>query len=466
MIGCLHQKSYRYSDIRQEYSDMICKLSPLEVSPEGKETCALNKSISLQEAIEIALANNPDKQIATTRIHTANAILNQAKVPFYPFISVYTEYLNGDAPSAYLFKTIDQRDLAPQTDFNDPGRIENIETGLQAKLNIYNGGKDMLNKQIAELGVDISQFDHQTVQNSIITSVIHAYYDALAAKDYIKIAEESVSTVETQLKIMKVRFEGGSALKSDILSLEVRLAQAKEDVVRSQNTYRMAITALANILGVSPDNQIQLSPVQSFFPSIPDAYISAIDDAMMRRPEVKKIKEQVRQSRMALDVARSGYLPSLDLMTKFYIDGDSPAYEMDNLNWTVALMLNWNIFTGFSVEAEEQKALASLEQILAADRQTSLLIKTDVKNAYFKLDEANARLQVAQKSVDMAEESLALVKNQYEGGSANITRYLEAELDRNRARLRATAAFYDKEKAIADIARSIGYWSTYKPSGK
>jgi outer membrane protein TolC len=51
------------------------------------------------------------------------------------------------------------------------------------------------------------------------------------------------------------------------------------------------------------------------------------------------------------------------------------------------------------------------------------------------------------------------VKKQYEGGSATITRYLESELDRNTAKIRATSAFYDHEKAVADIARAIGILS-------
>jgi outer membrane protein TolC len=60
--------------------------------------------------------------------------------------------------------------------------------------------------------------------------------------------------------------------------------------------------------------------------------------------------------------------------------------------------------------------------------------------------------------VDKAEESLDLVKKQYEGGSATVTRYLEAELDSNQARIRAIAARYDREKARAEIGRAIGHW--------
>ena len=63
---------------------------------------------------------------------------------------------------------------------------------------------------------------------------------------------------------------------------------------------------------------------------------------------------------------------------------------------------------------------------------------------------------MAQTSVARADESLSLVKKQYEGGSATITRYLEAELARNQARINSTSAFYDREKALADAARAVG----------
>ena len=96
--------------------------------------------------------------------------------------------------------------------------------------------------------------------------------------------------------------------------------------------------------------------------------------------------------------------------------------------------------------------------MLAVDRKTILNAKLEVKNAYLNLGEAQARVAVVRKSVASAEESLKLVKMQYEGGSATITRYLEAELDRNRAKIRATAAFYDYQKAIFEIGRAIGYW--------
>ena len=73
------------------------------------------------------------------------------------------------------------------------------------------------------------------------------------------------------------------------------------------------------------------------------------------------------------------------------------------------------------------------------------------------MSEAKARLSVAKASVAQAEESLNLVRIQYEGGSATITRYLDAELALNTVRVRETSAVYDLRKARADIGRALGY---------
>ena len=163
---------------------------------------------------------------------------------------------------------------------------------------------------------------------------------------------------------------------------------------------------------------------------------------------------------MGLDSATSDYLPTLEVHGKYYHDDPNMSYDMDRQNWTIGALLNWYFFTGLSTRSGQHIASARIKEMLAADRKTALNIRLDVKTAYLKMQEASARLEVTEKSVDSAEESLALVKKQYEGGSATITRYLEAELARNSAKINSASAYYDKEKAIADAGRAIGLWAT------
>ncbi|MFP4453100.1 MAG: TolC family protein, partial [Desulfobacterales bacterium] len=189
---------------------------------------------------------------------------------------------------------------------------------------------------------------------------------------------------------------------------------------------------------------------------IPPDYKTAVVKAIDNRPELARTRQQVVKSRMGLDAAKSTYLPSLDLSGRYYFDDSGLDYDRDRENWTAALMLRWNLFTGFSRPAMVSRADARVREMMAADRQAAQDIKLDVKNAYLALEEARSRYRVAESSVVAALESYRLVKRQYEKGAASITRYLEAELDRNRARVQAVSARYDRIRAMAEVSRAIG----------
>ncbi|BBO91176.1 TolC family protein [Desulfosarcina ovata] len=458
--GCAPQDRYRYETIKSEYADFACNLARPATDNPSAPRCAINSQLGLKDVLEIAQANNPDLLMALARIERARAMLAKSAAPFYPQVNFYTEYIQGDAPSAYLFKAIDQRKLPQATvDFNDPGWFENYESGASAGINLFNGGKDFLNRKIAETGVTISELDRDGIKNRIMATAIATYYDVLAADQFTMVAKESLQTTRSQLEIMDVRFRSGGALKTDLLSLQVRMAESKERLLQSRNRHRLAQAALAEILGVEPDVPFSIAETRSYAIDIPGDPLSAVGYALLHRPELAGAREKLRQSKMALDAAKAGYLPTLDFMTRYYVDDPAMKYNANRDNWTAGLYLNWKIFDGFATRSERAASLAQLQEAMAADRKTLLAVKFDVKKAYFNLDEAEERLRVASSNVQTAAETFRLVKRQYEGGAANITRYLEAELAHNQARIRETSAFFDREKARAQIARSVGLWT-------
>ncbi len=414
--------------------------------------------ISLKEALDIAGAGNFDLAMASHRIESATASIRKAQAAFYPLVGLSLEYMQGDAPSQYLFKTIDQRNFAPGTDFNNPGWFENWETGGVAELNLYNGNRDRLGVQMAESEKKFRVAARNEIANRIRTAVIQTWYNILASRDYVDISNESLATLKAQLDIMRVRFKAGGALKSDLLSLEVRLARAKEEVVRSKNRLAISKTALAGVMGVDPDSEIELKAEAGLNLLVPASYDQGLTAALSLRPEIRKIHEKVYQAETAMALAKSGYIPKLDFKTRYWMDDPDGSFSTARDNWTAGVLLRWALFSGFSTDAQLKEATAGLNEALAADRQTLLAVKTDVKTAYLRLAEAGERLMVAEKSVESATESFELVRQQYLGGSAGITRYLDSELARNRSRMHTATAYYDKEKSRADVCRAIACW--------
>ena len=75
----------------------------------------------------------------------------------------------------------------------------------------------------------------------------------------------------------------------------------------------------------------------------------------------------------------------------------------------------------------------------------------------YDVEEALQRLKVAEAGAAAADEALRLGR-QYRGGTASVTRYLEAETDRADAALRAIVAAYESRVAQAQLQKAVGHW--------
>lgn len=457
--GCRSAERYTYHSIAAAYPSPRAGsgISSPRIDPE-ELLAPIPAPLTLNAAIRIALTNNPDISMSIARMRQSEAMIAEAAAAFWPTIGVYGEYLQGNAPSAFLFKKIDQRLLPPDADFNNPGWFENYEAGIQARINLFSGGRDYLRKRMSETGFEIEQLDRLSIENALIASVIDGYFNLLAAADFVEVAAESVETVEAQLRTMQARYRAGGALKSDVLSLDVRLAQAREERIRAENSLSLADAALANLLGHDPDTRLDLVRGEKVALSVPETYTAALPEALANRPELRVVRCRLVQSRMALDAARADYLPRIDAQGRYYFDDPGLDFERDRENWTLSVMVNWDLFSGFGTRARVRQAGWALQELLAADRKTTQAIQLDLKKAYLDLAQAKARHEVTLAAEAQADEALRIVKMQYEGGSADVTRYLDAELARNRARMLSRAAYYDGEKALAAVGRALGRW--------
>ena len=450
------------------FISIVCFLPVLQASESSdRDTISRNldlssvggRQMSVEEAIRLALVHNPDINIVQDRLSIVKEAFQKTDALFRPRLSFYTELSTGDAPSAYLFKTIDKRILPENTNFNDPGMFNNIENGFNISLNLYNGGKDSAAVRKAASDIRKARALADQTKNSIVSSVIRLFFSALKAGEYIDIARQSVETVEEQLRIMSVRFKGGGVLRSDLLSLEVRLADAKKDLTHSRNIHEATLSGLNVLLGRKPDTPLKLVAGCDCPIVFPGSYQEAVVIAMEKRPEIIKAKEALQQARLAVTTAEAGYLPRVDLNARWYLDSDNFKLNGGSNNYTAAVVMNWDLYTGQSTASDISMAGYGLNLARKNMTKTELAVFEDVKRAYLNHEDATGRLEVAAKSVEMADESLSLIKQRYEGGSESVSRYLETELARSRSRMNRVTAFYDEKIALSDIAVAMGILS-------
>ena len=416
----------------------------------------MSVNLSFSAAVEKALGNNPDIMAAEANVAGQKAMKQKSAAAYMPVVDVYTDYLRGDAPSGALFTSIDERELQANTDFNNPGVFKNFESGVKARMQVFNGGRNILGGKAATDMLQASRAGRKAVVNQVVADVMKSWFKVLSADRFIKISEETVGSIQKQLEIMGVRYKGGSVLKSDILSLKVRLAEAEEELIRNKSRSSLAKASLAILLGISPETDLVVDTDQTVFKRFEEQITRLHNGGDSARPELLQAEKMVNGAEKSAGIAKRTCMPTVQLMGKYYVDDEEMDYSSDRENWTVGVMMNWNLFSGLSNLADKRKAVADLAAARAAKRKAGLSVAFDEKRAFLLLEEAGARLAVSDKNRELADESLMLVKKQYEGGAATVTRYLDAELAFSKAKTRLATAQCDRMAAVAETARAKG----------
>ena len=439
-------------------ADSVIKNSADKAVPERLSA----QTFSLDQAIDYALANNPDLQIAAERIGQAEAQLGVALSAFYPQVTARVGYEHSNNPAQVFGMIVAQRDFDANsiTNINNPGYRQNFRPEIIGKLSLFRGGQDYQNKKAAELGIDAAEYERSTVRNALIQAVTATYYAYLAALEAQKVAQDSISAITSELNQTKLQYEAGTVLKSDVLSLEVQLAEAQNAEIRAANGIEIAKTSIANLLGLSSFQTFTVASSSSLLPKpkLPATFNDLLDQAMAQRPEVKAAANQVEISLRKLKSEQGAYLPKADAYVSYGQNSQSPGFNSEKDNVTAGVTVEMDLFSGFNtqqrVKAAERKAAEARE----TERKTRLAIEQEVKIAFLNLKEALARLNVTEASVLSADEALRLVNEERRAEIVTVTRYIEAEVARNNAQSNTIAAHYDALSAEAALKKAIGDW--------
>ena len=416
---------------------------------------------NLTQAIDHALINNPDLQIMEDRIAQAESQVGIALSSFYPNIKTGLFYEHTDNPSRAFGMIIAQRrlDFSPTTDFNHPGGTDNYRPEISAKLSLFRGGQDYFQTKAAQLGVEAATLEKSAARNYLIQTVSSAFYAYLAATEADKVASRSINAVENELRQSKNSYEAGSTLRSDVLSLEVQLAEAQDKKIQTANAIEMAKIGLKSLLGLVANEPFEINASSEWaLPKSERSFDELLTLAMSQRPETERASKQIDMAEQQLKAARGAYLPTANAYVSYGSDSKDIDFSTNRDNVTAGVMVELDIFSGFRDSEKVKKAEHQVAIAKKMAKQNQLQIESAVKKSHLKLKEALARVNVTSSSVTAANEAFRLVSEQRKAGTVTVTRYIEAEVARDKSQSGNIAARFDALRAEAELNQAIGHW--------
>ncbi|HMP90376.1 MAG TPA: TolC family protein [Kiritimatiellia bacterium] len=412
--------------------------------------------LSLEQCIAEALDNNPDLNAALHRLDAASASIQSARSGWYPQITASGTYTRTDNPPQAFFMNLNQRNADLANDFNQPDVTDNFRASLGFRMLVADGGLRSLSIDTATLRKEAEKHLTAAAQNELVFQVSRAYFTLAQAIAMVDVEHASLRSISENLRIARSRHEHGSGLLSDVLQLEVDMAEAEVNVSRALNRVELAIAALnASVGSVVADRNTSLTPdVISLDP------VDFEVDAMlaMERPEYKGLAREAEAMELEMKQNQRRRLPRLYAFGS--VDWDSDSLSGFEDSYLVGAALEIDLFRGFKTRAEIAIADARRREAQARADSTRNQMILELDQARLNAREAWSRIAITAKGAVSALEAHRIVQERYEQGSSGIAELLAAQSRHASAQYREVAATYDYLIAKSALKRALGAYGT------
>lgn len=441
---------------------LICSAADASTEQEtkpAKHSEPLQK-LSLAEAIDLAFTQNPDLAAAQARIGEAEAKVAEVASGFYPKVTTRVGYDYTNNPSLAFSYIVAQRRFTSgdMARINSPGFVSNFRPEVIGTINLYRGGQDDHATKAAQLGVKASELQHAALRNRLAAAVTSAYYAVVSAPKQFDVAQKSVSTIAKEVGLTREKVHEGTALRGDVLSLEVREKSSKESELQARNNINLSKSALKSLLGEQKKELPEVRDVELPPPTTHNNLDDALEVAYSHRPEVEAAKHQVQMRQHELDAANGAMLPRVNAYASYGSNSQTLDPGTYQGNASIGLNAEYDLYAGGALSAQISGAERRLVEAQALEQRMRLDVENEVRQAHSTFEQSLERLKVAESSALAAEEALRLVSEQYHGGTATVTRYLEAETDRAAASMRQIVARFETQVAEAQLFEAEGHW--------
>ena len=398
--------------------------------------------LSLANAVEMALKNNPDVLITQLGEETARASLRQARGQ---------NSFSWKASSTFSRSGSDSKDW------------ENGNSNrLSVSLPLYSGGANQKGIKSGELGVDIARLQTGRKWETTRLAVIQAYYDTLEAQKKIAVYQDMVDKYQQHLTNVEQLYGAGSKAKIDVLRSQVELSNARQELIKGKNTYDNNLSTLRNLIYADSGEPLVLTDDFSYLAfeeGLEDCLAYAIDN----RKDLLADSYKLQQKELAVSTAQAGYAPTVDLSLGA---GWSKQVLPDGSNheYSASIGVSWNIFDSGITRGKVDAAQAELSiarAILARDRND---VDLAVRKDYNSMREAEERFSSTQTAVKQAEEDFFIAQEKYKAGEGIMLDIIDAQEALSTARHNYISAQYDYARYKAALESDMGMPVEYAAS--
>ena len=429
---------------------------------------AAAQTYTLEQLLDSARHNNITLRNAQRGIDAAQQQRKEAFTKYFPTVSGTGTWFNANRgmakmdvnPSEYispelgaaLATSLPAEALAA---LGSPISVSMIKNGTIAGINavqpVFAGGQIINGNKLAKIGEDVSRLQFQLSENEVEKQTEQYYWQIVSLQEKLK----TIAAVETMLsdihKDVDVAVRAGVAMRNDLLQVQLRQNNTESQKLKLQNGLSIVRLLLAQFCGLSSD---------SFTVSMGDTFaVASIPQqqdhlqALLQTPEYQLLQKQVEATNLQRKMEIGKNLPTIAV---------GAGYNYHNLldnNRTFGM-----IFATVSVPISDwwggshtiKRKKIEYQKAIDEQHDKAQLLQIRMQNAWNSVVESRQQLDIAQRSIEQAEENLRLNRDYYRAGTSKMSDLLEAQLLYQQSLDRRTDAYADYQNKLLEYLQATG----------
>jgi outer membrane protein len=417
----------------------------------GAAASASPVRLSLEQAVALALKQNPTQQIAVISAAESVQDKNISRSDLLPEAHLRVA---DSANRVNLHAEFGGAPLVPGS--NLPGHIgpyQIFSAGPTFSSSIFDLSL-WKRYQAARANVDASKADSLSTREQVILLVVSQYIGGLRAVANVEASRSRVELAQALYDQAADLQKEGVGTGIDTLRANVELQNEKQVLIEAENNRDASIFGLSKLLNLNPRQKVELADSLGFFDTPQPEVEASIDQALSAREEWKSIEAQQKVAKLNKQASEYQRLPSLRFDGNWAYLGTSTSNGIPTYQYQASV--DMPIFTSGRIKAEVTKADLEVQKLQQQKDDLRNQIALDVKTSLLNLQSARNEVQVANLGVELAKEEVGQARDRFKAGVANNIEVISAQDSLSRANDNQIAALYRFNQARADFARAIG----------
>ena len=299
-----------------------------------------------------------------------------------------------------------------------------------------------------------SRADEQTVREETVLLTVSEYMAHLRALASVAAAESRVELATRLAQQADDLLKDGVASKIDVSRAQVKLREEQHGLIDAKRDADTTVYALKRILNVPDSQQIEFADNQDFFQTPPLDISDPLATALLQRPELHSLDENIKAAQSTRKAAVAKSLPTLSF--NGFWDEQGQTFDTANPGYQYQVSLDIPIFTGGRLSAERKSTALAEQRTQKQLAQEQNLVTEQVRDGQVELQAALDQVELGRQEVKLANEEVSLSQGRFQSGVTDNIEVTQAQDSLARANDTEIGALFRYNIARAQLARAVG----------